>query len=250
MAYSPGAFSISVGCGVFASGGGSSGQPARALLLYKPPAAAFGGSWGGPVSFNATASSSGHGRRLLQVVVPSRQSTGAAAASRDRGVDAWGAVLLGASLAVVLLYLLLQVVRKRLNTARCAWPALQARAARQTVPCAAQACPSRVPLAAHTSDVAVTPAFLHHDRPLLARRLSMDPKDSAAVRLAAARGDVRSLHALAGGCARFHVDAALNGFTALHAAAVEGQAAALLWLCQHGADVAAVKADGWADTAL
>jgi ankyrin repeat protein len=58
------------------------------------------------------------------------------------------------------------------------------------------------------------------------------------------------MQALADGSSRFHIDADHEGFTPLHAAAVEGQAVALLWLCQHGADVAAVKDDGWNDSAL
>jgi ankyrin repeat protein len=49
------------------------------------------------------------------------------------------------------------------------------------------------------------------------------------------------MQALADGSSRFHVDADHEGFTPLHAAAIEGKAVALLWLCQHGADVAAVK---------
>lgn len=78
----------------------------------------------------------------------------------------------------------------------------------------------------------------------------MAPCEGGAFRLAAARGDIPTMQALADGGRRFHVDADHEGFTPLHAAAVEGKAGALLWLCQHGADVTALKDDGWKDTAL
>ncbi|KAF6262258.1 hypothetical protein COO60DRAFT_1677084 [Scenedesmus sp. NREL 46B-D3] len=81
-------------------------------------------------------------------------------------------------------------------------------------------------------------------------RLRMDPCEGGALRLAAARGDLATMQALADGIRKFHIDADHEGFTPLHAAAIEGKAVALLWLCQHGADVAAVKDDGWHDSAL
>lgn len=56
--------------------------------------------------------------------------------------------------------------------------------------------------------------------------------------------------ALADGAPRFHPDADADGFTPLHAAAVEGRAAAVLWLCMAGADPNAVKRDDWLDTPL
>jgi hypothetical protein len=52
----------------------------------------------------------------------------------------------------------------------------------------------------------------------------MEPCYSGALRLAAARGDVKAMQALADGAPRFHPDADHEGFTALHAAAVEGKA--------------------------
>lgn len=52
----------------------------------------------------------------------------------------------------------------------------------------------------------------------------MDPCDGGAFRLAAARGDIAAMYALADGSRRFHVDADHEGFTPLHAASVEGRA--------------------------
>jgi type II secretory pathway component PulL len=51
----------------------------------------------------------------------------------------------------------------------------------------------------------------------------MEPCYAGALRLAAARGDVKAMQALADGAPRFHPDADHEGFTALHAAAVEGK---------------------------
>ena len=53
-------------------------------------------------------------------------------------------------------------------------------------------------------------------------RLPMDPCFAGALRLAAAQNDVCILQLLADGAAKFHVDANFEGFTALHAAAVQG----------------------------
>jgi hypothetical protein len=73
----------------------------------------------------------------------------------------------------------------------------------------------------------------------------MAPLDAGSFRLAAARGDVGALRRIAASCARFDPEAPLGGFTALHAAAVEGRAGAALWLLRRGASIAAVKDDGW-----
>jgi cellulose synthase/poly-beta-1,6-N-acetylglucosamine synthase-like glycosyltransferase len=48
----------------------------------------------------------------------------------------------------------------------------------------------------------------------------------------------------------FDIDCNVSGFTALHAACCQGQVGAVLWLLQNGADVEAVKNDGWKHTAL
>jgi hypothetical protein len=48
----------------------------------------------------------------------------------------------------------------------------------------------------------------------------------------------------------FDVDCSVLGFTALHAAVCQGEVGAVLWLVQNGADVDAVKDDGWGYTAL
>ncbi len=69
------------------------------------------------------------------------------------------------------------------------------------------------------------------------------------LRAAAARGDIRKMQLLSH-MPQFDVNAEQGGFTALMAAAVEGQAAALAWLLQHGASLAAHKQDGWRDSAL
>lgn len=73
----------------------------------------------------------------------------------------------------------------------------------------------------------------------------MGPLEAGALRLAAARGDVAAMSQLASGCARFSADASIRGFTPLHAAAIEGKAAAAVWLLERGASVAAVKDDEW-----
>jgi hypothetical protein len=58
-------------------------------------------------------------------------------------------------------------------------------------------------------------------------RLLMDPCAAGALRLAAARNDICTLQLLADGADKFHVDADFEGFTALHAAAVQGSAGML-----------------------
>lgn len=77
----------------------------------------------------------------------------------------------------------------------------------------------------------------------------MDSVLAGQLRLAAARGRVEDLELLST-LPGFAVDADLLGFTPLHAAAVQGHAAATLWLLQHGADITKCKEDGWKDTIL
>jgi hypothetical protein len=99
-----------------------------------------------------------------------------------------------------------------------------------------------------------------------------DPVAAGALRLAAARGDVGLMRLLArraaqpkksakkgrcaGGKGRTSAAwagpdaAALDGWTPLHAACVQGQTAAVEWLCAHGSDVMATKHDDWQDTPL
>jgi ankyrin repeat protein len=55
----------------------------------------------------------------------------------------------------------------------------------------------------------------------------MAPCEGGALRLAATRGDVATMQALADGSSRFHIDADHEGFTPLHAAAIEGSSAAV-----------------------
>ncbi|KAL4546936.1 hypothetical protein Ndes2526B_g07738 [Nannochloris sp. 'desiccata'] len=81
------------------------------------------------------------------------------------------------------------------------------------------------------------------------RRRHGDPILKGAVRWAAAAGDLEALDALSL-APQFDIESALDGFTALHAAAIGGHRDAVLWLCQRGADVHALKNDGWDDTAL
>lgn len=74
----------------------------------------------------------------------------------------------------------------------------------------------------------------------------MSSLDAGSFRLAAARGDLATMRRIAARCgARFNPEASLGGFTALHAAVVEGRAAAALWLLRRGASVTALKGDGW-----
>ncbi|KAL4547939.1 hypothetical protein Ndes2526B_g07156 [Nannochloris sp. 'desiccata'] len=83
------------------------------------------------------------------------------------------------------------------------------------------------------------------------RRGQSSTIDAARVRLAAARGDIGALEALKLRLGdNFDPGAKENGFTALAAAATQKQPAAVLWLCRHGADVSAIKEDGWKDTPL
>lgn len=71
------------------------------------------------------------------------------------------------------------------------------------------------------------------------------------LRYAAASGNVAVMEAIkdAAGTA-FDVNSSVKGFTALHAASAQGEAGAVLWLCQHGADTEAVREDGWGRTPL
>ncbi|KAK9793218.1 hypothetical protein WJX73_003952 [Symbiochloris irregularis] len=80
-------------------------------------------------------------------------------------------------------------------------------------------------------------------------RKIMHPAAAGAFRLAAARNEIAQME-LISRCQNFNVDEGVLGFTALHAAAAQGQADAICWLVQHGADVKRVKEDDWADTAL
>ncbi|KAL4421860.1 hypothetical protein ABPG77_001342 [Micractinium sp. CCAP 211/92] len=86
-----------------------------------------------------------------------------------------------------------------------------------------------------------------------AGRGRMNSVAAGQLRLAAARGRVQDLALLArlpdfqagGG-----VDADLLGFTPLHAACVQGQAGAAVWLLQRGADLTKLKQDDWRDSTL
>lgn len=69
------------------------------------------------------------------------------------------------------------------------------------------------------------------------------------IRLAATRNDIDALETLASAL-HFNADAALGGFTALHAACIQGATEAALWLCMKNANVHAFKDDGWKDTPL
>ena len=69
-------------------------------------------------------------------------------------------------------------------------------------------------------------------------------------RLAASKGRVDVLVGMKESVRDFDVNASVGGFTALHAACCQSELGAVLWLCQHGADVHGVKEDGWKYTAL
>eukprot|EP00775_Hariotina_reticulata_P010775 gene10775-10931_t len=97
-------------------------------------------------------------------------------------VDRWGGLVLGLSVAVVLLYIIVYLTVKHRK----------------------------------------------------ASRLKMHPKFGGALRLAAARGDIKTMHALAEGSGRFHVDADHGGWTPLHTAAVEGKAVCQVLLAYGG----------------
>lgn len=73
---------------------------------------------------------------------------------------------------------------------------------------------------------------------------------SGKLRLAAATGRVDILAAMQESVKDFDIDASVCGFTALHAACCQCQLNSVLWLCQMGADVNAVKHDGWSYTSL
>ena len=80
-------------------------------------------------------------------------------------------------------------------------------------------------------------------------RRAPHPFEAGSLRYAAASGNVAALDFLSKRD-RFDVDCSHEGFTALHAACVCGRTNAVRWLLRHGADVHALKADGWKDTAL
>lgn len=86
-------------------------------------------------------------------------------------------------------------------------------------------------------------------RKWLAGRGLMAPVAAGQLRLAAARGRLADLELLTA-LPDFQVDADVGGWTALMAAAAQGQAAAAVWLLERGAGVARQKADGWSDTVL
>lgn len=71
------------------------------------------------------------------------------------------------------------------------------------------------------------------------------------LRYAATCGNVAVLEAIKDSAGPvFDVISSVKGFTALHAASTQGEAGAVLWLCQQGADVHAVRGDGWGLTPL
>ena len=74
--------------------------------------------------------------------------------------------------------------------------------------------------------------------------------DGGKFRLAASTGNVEALQAIKDTVADFDINVSVNGFTALHAACSQGQVNAVLWLCRNGADVDAVKNDGWLYTPI
>ncbi|KAJ3317270.1 hypothetical protein HDV06_001815, partial [Boothiomyces sp. JEL0866] len=77
----------------------------------------------------------------------------------------------------------------------------------------------------------------------------MNPVHAGALRYCAAQGNVAALELLAKQ-PNFDVNSCHDGFTALHAASVSGQARAVEWLLKNGADVTLKKNDEWNDTAL
>ncbi len=77
----------------------------------------------------------------------------------------------------------------------------------------------------------------------------MEATAAGALRVAAARGDVRTMELLTR-VPSFYVEAPMAGFTPLMAAVVQSQEQAVLWLLQHGASHRARKQDGWEDSVL
>jgi hypothetical protein len=77
----------------------------------------------------------------------------------------------------------------------------------------------------------------------------METTAAGALRLAAARGDVRTMELLSR-FPSFYVEAPMKGFTPLMAAVIQGQEQAVLWLLQNGASHRAIKEDGWNDSVL
>ncbi|KAJ3250339.1 hypothetical protein HK103_003630 [Boothiomyces macroporosus] len=80
-------------------------------------------------------------------------------------------------------------------------------------------------------------------------RGKMDPIHAGALRYSAAQGNIPALELIAKQ-KNFDVNSDHDGFTALHAASVTGQAKAVQWLLEKGANVSLKKNDGWNDTAL
>ncbi|KAJ3307820.1 hypothetical protein HDV04_002532, partial [Boothiomyces sp. JEL0838] len=80
-------------------------------------------------------------------------------------------------------------------------------------------------------------------------RGKMDPIHAGALRYSAAQGNIPALELIAQQ-PNFDVNSNHDGFTALHAASVTGQAKAVQWLLEKGANVSLKKNDDWNDTAL
>lgn len=74
--------------------------------------------------------------------------------------------------------------------------------------------------------------------------------DSGRFRLFAARGDVAGMALLYKNNKKVLVDCHIDGWTALHAAVVNGQCGSALWLLQQGSDINALKGDSWGDSIL
>eukprot|EP00884_Botryococcus_braunii_P006032 jgi/Botrbrau1/1542/Bobra.0107s0030.1 len=84
---------------------------------------------------------------------------------------------------------------------------------------------------------------------ILKRWKRLKPSHSGALRYAACIGDVDALDLIASQC-NFTADDDHDGFTALHAAAVSGQAEVVEWLILNGANILATSNDGLGDTPL
>jgi cellulose synthase/poly-beta-1,6-N-acetylglucosamine synthase-like glycosyltransferase len=81
------------------------------------------------------------------------------------------------------------------------------------------------------------------------KSLGYSPIESARFRLFAARGDISGMIAIYKNNHKV-LNGHLNGWTALHAAVVNGQCGTALWLLQRGLDVNGKVQDGWNDSLL
>ncbi|GAQ89401.1 cellulose synthase catalytic subunit [Klebsormidium nitens] len=82
------------------------------------------------------------------------------------------------------------------------------------------------------------------------RKGKMSGVHAGGFRFAAAQGNVPAMIYIKNNAPHFDVNTALHGWTALHAAAIQGHAHVITWLVNNGADINVIKTDDWNDSLL